>query len=64
MDYQTPEECEEKTKERKGLFYCLGNELIYDERTRCWRDRMVAIVEEKGTGKVFHVVPRYMYFES
>lgn len=61
-------EPDEKTleilKKRKGLFHCFGNEPFYDAGSECLRDRIVGIVEEEGTGQVYHVVPQFIRFEQ
>ena len=63
MDYSTQQECEEKTKERTGYLHCFGNEPFFDNgEAQRWVDLIVAIVEEKGTGQVYHVIPEHMRF--
>lgn len=63
-DYATQEELEEKTKKREGFFHMFGNELIYDDKAECYLVRTIGIVEEEKTGKVFHVVPKFITFKS
>lgn len=62
MDYENPGEAEEKTKVRTGFFHVFGNEPFYSSEESRWIDRIVAIVEEEGSGKVFHVSPEFMKF--
>lgn len=62
FDYESEEEREEAMRERDGFFHCFGNEPYYDPEVECYRDRMVGIIEEEGTGKVYHVVPQFITF--
>lgn len=64
MDYSSREEALEKTKQREGYFHCFGNELLYDETAQCFREIKVGVVEEKGTGRVYHVVPKNICFKN
>lgn len=62
FDYETEEEREMALRKRNGFFHCFGNAPFYDSEGECLRDRMVGIVEEEGTGKVYHVVPEFITF--
>lgn len=62
FDFEKEEELQEATRERKGFFHCFGNEPFYDPESECLRDKMVGIVEEEGTGKVYHVIPEFITF--
>lgn len=64
FDYESDEEREEAMRERNGYFHCFGNEPFYDSSSECLRDKLVGIIEEEGTGKVYHVVPKFMTFVS
>lgn len=57
-------DAETVTLKRKGLFHCFGNEPFYDASSQTYRDRMVGIVEEVSTGKVYHVIPEFITFEK
>ena len=62
-DYESAgENTEEIMKERIGTFHCWGNEPLYDANAETFRDRTVGIVEEDVTGKVYHVIPKFMTF--
>ena len=62
------EEVDKKTKEtqkkRKGSFHCFGNKLVYDSENQCYKERVIGVVEEEKTGKVFHVAPKSITFKS
>lgn len=58
------EDYEELTKEREGWFHAWGNAPFYDPRTEIWHDKTVAIIEEKGTGKIHKVQPDFLTFIS
>lgn len=60
MDYG--EEAEEKLKERDGYLHFIGNEPFWDAVESKWRDRIVAVVEELSTGKVYDVYPQMITF--
>ena len=53
---------EEILKKRKGFFHCFGNEPFYDTEAQCLRDRVVGIIQEEDTGKVYHVIPQFITF--
>ena len=53
---------EEILKKRKGFFHCFGNEPFYDAEAQCLRDRVVGIIQEEDTGKVYHVIPQFITF--
>ena len=58
------EDYEELTKEREGWFHSWGNAPFYDPHTEIWHDKTVAIIEEKGTGKIHKVQPDFLTFIS
>ena len=53
-------ESEEITKTRDGYFLAWGNECFWN--TGKLIERVVGIVEEIETGKVFHVIPKRITF--
>ncbi|CCY80938.1 unknown [Prevotella sp. CAG:1185] len=62
-DYESAgENAENVMKERTGVFYCWGNEPIFDSVTGTYHDRTIGVVEEYSTGKVYHVIPKFMTF--
>lgn len=64
FDYENESECEEKAKERSGFFHAWGNAPFWDSEEGHLRDRVVGIVEEENTGKVFQIVPKMITFKK
>lgn len=64
MDYDTDDLSvgAEKTKERNGLFHTFGNSPFWDSEKGEWRNKIVGIVEELSTGKVYEVNPQMIRF--
>lgn len=60
MDYG--DEADEKLKERDGLFHIFGNEPFWDANEGKYRDRIVGVVEEVSTGKIYEVYPEMVQF--
>ena len=59
FDYEfAGENAEEICREREGVLHQWGYDLVYNQETGAYMQRSVAIVEEKGTGKIYHVVPK------
>lgn len=62
-DYESVgENADEIMKERTGVFYCWGNEPVYDAEESKYRDCTFGIVEEESTGKVYQVKPKFITF--
>ena len=55
---------EETLTERKGLFHCFGNDLIWDEGRSCFLERMMGFIEEEISGKIHKVFPENIVFEK
>ena len=55
---------EEITKERDGYFHLFGNVPFYDATTNSFHDRIMAIVEEKTTGKIYNIYPEKLTFKD
>lgn len=64
MDYDAdnPEDKADKMKERYGFFHCFGNHLSWDAENSQYLNRVVGIVEEESTGKVYEVYPETITF--
>ena len=65
-DYEGMPEDEivELTNERNGYFHIFGNVPFWDAVSGSYRDRVMGIVEEAKTGKVFNVYPENIMFEN
>lgn len=59
-DYENDEQ-ERVTKERDGQFHTWGNECFWDEEGKLV-EQVIGVVEETETGKIYHVIPKRMYF--
>lgn len=64
FDDNPDEKAEETLKKREGYYLGLGNELYYNPDSQRQESKIVAIVEEEGTGKVYHVIPKFMRFKT
>lgn len=64
MDYDAdnPEDGADKMKERYGFFHCFGNHLSWDAENSQYLNRVVGVVEEESTGKVYEVYPETITF--
>lgn len=60
LDYETEEERENATKQREGFFHCWGNEVNFVDGKQI--ERVVGIVEENETHKIYHVTPKRIIF--
>ncbi len=60
-DYENEEE---NLVERKGLFHCFGNDLIWDENRSCFHERLMGFVEEDISGQIHKVFPENIIFEK
>lgn len=58
MEATTEEQ--EKAKKREGFFHAWGNECFFSDEELV--SRIVGIVEEESSGKVYHVVPKRITF--
>ena len=56
-DEMPSNEREELTNERLGIFHVFGNVPYYDNSMCGFRDRVMGIVEDEATGKVYNVHP-------
>lgn len=65
-DYEDMPEDEivELTNERNGYFHVFGNVPFWDAVSGSYRDRIMGIIEEAKTGKVFTVFPENIIFED
>lgn len=61
QDYENEAEQEKTTKERDGKFHTWGNECFGDEEGKLV-EQVIGVVEETETGKIYHVIPKRMYF--
>lgn len=55
---------DEVMQEREGLFHQWGAELVYCSKTETLMSRTIGIVEEKNSGKVYHVIPKCITFNN
>lgn len=63
FDYEmNGQSADEVMKKRDGIFHCWGNELIWDAEASVWRERVIGVVEEETTGKVYQVIPECITF--
>ena len=51
---------EEAPEEKRGYLHQFGNHPIYDRDASRWVDETIAIVEEKGSGKMFVIIPQWI----
>lgn len=61
--YSAGENPEEICKERMGYFHQWGTELIYSPNAERYLPQTVGIVEEKETGRIYHVIPKFLTFK-
>lgn len=61
LDHGSEEEREKTTKERDRWFHAWGNECIWNAEGK-FVEQVIGVVEEAETGKVYHVIPKRMYF--
>ncbi len=59
-DYENEAEREKTTKERDGWFHAWGNECFWNEDKLI--EQVIGVVEDAETGKIYHVIPKRMYF--
>ncbi len=62
-DYETEQAEQEALKERRGLFYCFGNDLVWDENRSCFLERLMGFIEE-DSGQMQKVYPENIIFEK